>query len=129
MTIVDNLSTNIPGYDRFIAFQKANIEAFLQSQTLFLGGLRTLSHEILSNIQDGLDDAAISVGNGLSGYQKLASNSAKLTNQSWKLVSDAMAPVAARLTDTVESLSEPQKEGMSVKTAKNGVVAKAMAAD
>jgi hypothetical protein len=53
----------------------------------------------------------IAVDNSISGYQKLAASSAKLTQQSWKVLSDAIAPVAARMTDAADSGPTLQKEG------------------
>ena len=51
----------------------------------------------------------IALDNSISGYQKLAASSAKLMQQSWKVLSDAIAPVAARMTDAADPGTTLQK--------------------
>jgi hypothetical protein len=52
----------------------------------------------------------IALDNSLSSYQKLAASSAKLTQQSWQVLSDAIAPVAARMTDAADPGTTLRKE-------------------
>lgn len=119
MTALNGFANTIPGYDEIIEFHRANLEALIQSNTRLASGFQELSRDFLSEVQEGLDESAskartalaapsmkevieIAVDNSLSGYQKLAASSAKLTQQSWKVLSDAIAPVAARMTDAVD---------------------------
>ncbi len=128
MTVLNGFSNTIPGYDEIIAFHRANMEALIESNTLLASGFQELSRHFLAEVQEGLDDSAsktrlaleapsmkevieIAVDNSISGYQKLAASSAKLTQQSWKVLSDAIAPVAARMTDAADSAPTLQKEG------------------
>ena len=118
MTGLNGFANTIPAYDDIIEFHKANLEALIQSNTRLASGFQELSRDFLAEVQEGLDDSAskartalaapsikevieITLDNSLSGYQKLAASSAKLTQQSWKVLSDAIAPVAARMTDAV----------------------------
>jgi hypothetical protein len=115
MTALNGFSNTIPGYDEIIAFHKANMEALIQSNARLASGFQELSRDFLAEVQGSLDDSAsktrlaleapsmkevieIALDNSISGYQKLAASSAKLTQQSWKVLSDAIAPVAARMT-------------------------------
>jgi len=127
MTALNGFSNTIPGYDEIIEFHKANMEALIQSNTRLASGFQELSRDFLAEVQEGLDDSAsktrlaleapsmkevieIALDNSLSGYQKLAASSAKLTQQSWKLLSDAIAPVAARMTNAADPGTTLQKE-------------------
>jgi hypothetical protein len=127
MTALNSFSNTIPGYDQIIEFHKANMEALIQSNTLLASGFQELSRDFLAEVQGSLDDSAsktrlaleapsmkevieIALDNSLSGYQKLAASSAKLTQQSWKVLSDAIAPVAARMTNAADPGTTLQKE-------------------
>ena len=127
MTALDSFSNAIPGYDEIIAFHKANMEALIQSNTLLASGFQELSRDFFAEVQGSLDDSAsktrlalgapsmkevieIALDNSLSGYQKLAASSAKLTQQSWRVLSDAIAPVAARMTDSADPGPTLRKE-------------------
>jgi hypothetical protein len=127
MTALNGFSNTIPGYDEIIEFHKANMEALIQSNTLLASGFQELSRDFLAEVQGSLDDSAsktrlaleapsmkevieIALDNSLSGYQKLAASSAKLTQQSWKVLSDAIAPVAARMTNAADPGTTLQKE-------------------
>ncbi len=127
MTALDSFSNAIPGYDEIIAFHKANMEALIQSNTLLASGFQELSRDFLAEVQESLEDSAsktrlalkapsmkevieAALDNSISGYQRLTASSAKLTQQSWKVLSDAMAPVAARITDAVDPGTTLQKE-------------------
>jgi phasin family protein len=115
----NGFANTIPGYDEIIEFHRANMEALIQSNTRLANGFQALSRDFLSEVQEGLDESAskartalsapsmkevfeIAVDNSLSGYQKLAASSAKLTQQSWKVLSDAIEPVTARMTDAAD---------------------------
>jgi phasin family protein len=113
---LNGFSNTIPGYDEIIEFHKANLDALIQSNTLLASGFQELSRDFLAELRGSLDDSAaktklalaapsmkevieIAMDNSLSGCQKIAASSAKLTQQSWKVLSDAIAPVAARMTE------------------------------
>jgi phasin family protein len=123
----NGFANTIPGYDEIIEFHRANMEALIQSNTRLANGFQALSRDFLSEVQEGLDESAskartalsapsmkevfeIAVDNSLSGYQKLATSSAKLTQQSWKVLSDAIEPVTARMTDAADPGTTLRKE-------------------
>ncbi len=103
------------------------MEALIQSNTLLASGFQELSRDFLAEVQESLEDSAFktrlalkapsmkevieaALDNSISGYQRLTASSAKLTQQSWKVLSDAMAPVAARITDAADPGINLQKE-------------------
>ena len=141
MTGLNGFANTIPGYDDIIEFHKANLEALIQSNTRLASGFQELSRDFLAEVQEGLDDSAskartalaapsikevieITLDNSLSGYQKLAASSAKLTQQSWKVLSDAIAPVAARMTDSAADSSTTLDKAVAPAAPKRGVSSK-----
>jgi phasin family protein len=141
MTALNGFANTIPGYDDIIKFHKANLEALIQSNTRLASGFQELSRDFLAEVQEGLDDSAskartalaapsmkevieIAVDNSLSGYQKLAASSAKLTQQSWKVLSDAIAPVAARMTDAAADPGTTLHKAVAPAAPKRGVSSK-----
>ena len=141
MTALNGFANTIPGYDDIIEFHKANLEALIQSNTRLASGFQELSRDFLAEVQEGLDDSAskartalaapsmkevieIAVDNSLSGYQKLAASSAKLTQQSLKVLSDAIAPVAARMTDAAADPGTTLHKAAPPATPKRGVSSK-----
>ena len=131
MTVLNGFSKTMPGYDEIIAFHRANMEALIESNTLLASGFQELSRDFFAEVQGSLDDSAaktrlaleapsmkevieIALDNSLSGYQKLAASSAKLTQQSWKVLSNAIAPVAARMTDAADPGTTLHKQGAPV---------------
>jgi phasin family protein len=142
MTVLNGFSNTTPGYDDIIAFHKANMEALIQSNARLASGFQELSRDFLAEVQESLDDSAsktklaleassikdaieLAVDNSITGYQKLAATSAKLTQQSWKVLSDAMAPVAARMTEAADSAPILQKETTQKETTQKEVRATA----
>jgi hypothetical protein len=137
MTGLNGFANTIPGYDEIMEFHKANLEALIESNTRLASGFQDLSRDLLAEVQGSLDDSAsktrlalgapsmkevieIAVDNSLSGYQKFAASSAKLTQQSWKIMSDAIAPVAARMTDAADPGMTLRRE-VAPAAAKRGV--------
>jgi len=112
------------GYEDFAAFGKANLEAFVQANTLFAKGVEELSKEVVSLAQSSLETStaatkAIFAAKTLkdvielqadfakTSFEKLVANSTKLGELTVKLATDSAAPIGARVTAASEKALKP----------------------
>jgi phasin family protein len=109
------------GYEDFTAFGKANLEAFVQANTLFAKGIEELSKEVVSLAQSSLESStaatkAIFAAKTLkdvvelqadfakTSFEKLVANSTKLGELTVKIATDSAAPIGARVTATAKGV-------------------------
>jgi len=112
------------GYEDFAAFGKANLEAFVQANTLFAKGIESLSKEVVSLAQSSLESStaatkAIFAAKTLkdvvelqadfakTSFEKLVANSTKIGEMTVKLATDSAAPIGARVTAASEKALKP----------------------
>jgi len=112
------------GYEDFAAFGKANLEAFVQANTLFAKGIESLSKEVVSLAQSSLESStaatkAIFAAKTLkdvvelqadfakTSFEKLVANSTKIGEMTVKLATDSAAPLGARVTAASEKALKP----------------------
>ena len=123
--MVPHMSTQtFKGYEDFAAFGKANLEAFVQANTLFAKGIEELSKEVVSLAQSSLESStaatkAIFAAKTLkdvielqtdfakTSFEKLVANSTKLGELTVKLATDSAAPIGARVTAASEKALKP----------------------
>lgn len=120
-------TASFKGYEDVAAFNKANLDAFIQANTVFAKGFEELSKEVISLTQTSLENAAtatkaIFAAKSLkdvvelnadftkSNYEKLLANSTKISELSVKLATATLAPITARATAAVEKVSKPAAE-------------------
>ena len=112
------------GYEEIAAFGKANIDAFIQANTVLTKGIETISKEVMSLTQSQLESTAASAKAIFAArtlkdfvelnadftkthFDKLVANSTKLGELSAKVATDAFAPISARVTSVVEKAAKP----------------------
>ena len=112
------------GYDDVATLGKDNIDAYVQSSTLFAKGVEAMSKELMNFAQFSVDT---SVANAKalfgaktvrelidlqsdfsrSGFDSLVAESAKLTELSMSVANETIEPIQARLNANVEKLMKP----------------------
>ena len=112
------------GYEDFAAFGKANLEAFVQANTLFAKGIESLSKEVVSLAQSSLESSTaatkamfaaktikdvveLQADFAKTSFEKMVANSTKLGEMTVKLATDAAAPIGARVTAASEKALKP----------------------
>jgi phasin family protein len=112
------------GYEDFAAFGKANLEAFVQANTLFAKGIESLSKEVVSLAQSSLESSTaatkamfaaktlkdvveLQADFAKTSFEKLVANSTKLGEMTVKLATDSAAPIGARVTAASEKALKP----------------------
>ena len=112
------------GYEEIAAFSKANIDAFVQANTILVKGFEELSKEIVALTQASIETAATTTKAVFAAktikdvvalqsdftktsFDKFVSNSSKLSELGVKVASDAIAPVTARVNVAVEKVLKP----------------------
>jgi phasin family protein len=109
--------------EELVAFNQGNIEAMMQSGQIWATGVQDLSKHIAAAAQASLDES-ISAFKALSGVKSLKdafelqssfarsalekslAESGKLTDASFKLTEQALAPITARVTVAVEKFAK-----------------------
>ena len=112
------------GYEELAAFSKANMEAFVQANTILVKGFEELSKEIMTLTKASMETAATTTKAVFaaktikdvvtlqsdftkSSFDKFVANSSKLSELGVKVASDAIAPVTARVNVAVEKVLKP----------------------
>lgn len=111
-------------YDEAASFGKDNVDAYVQSGTLFAKGVESLSKELMALAQSTAE-ANVATAQALFGartlrevidlqtefsrsrFDSLVAESAKLTELSLVLANDTIEPIQARLNAAVEKLMKP----------------------
>jgi phasin family protein len=109
--------------EALVAFSHANMEAVMKSSQIWVSGVQDLSRHMAAAAQASLDDG-MSAFKALSGVksvkdafelqssfarsalEKSVAESGKLTDASFKLTEQALAPIAARVTVAVEKFGK-----------------------
>lgn len=109
--------------EEFVAFSKGNVEAFVQSSQIWFTGVQDLSKHVAAAAQASMEEGisnfkALTTVKSLkdaielqasfarSAMEKTVAESSKLTDASFKLTEQALAPLTARVTVAVEKLSK-----------------------
>jgi phasin family protein len=112
------------GYEEIAAFGKANIDAFVQANTVFTKGVEAISKEVLSLTQSQFENAAagakaifaartlkdfveLNAGFTKAHFDAMVANSTKLGELGAKVATDTFAPLTARVTSVVEKAAKP----------------------
>ncbi|MEI9983582.1 MAG: phasin family protein [Aliidongia sp.] len=112
------------GYEEIAAFGKANIDAFIQANSVFTKGVEAISKEVIALTQAQLESnaaaaKAIFAAKTLkdmvelnaeftkSSFDKMVANSTKLGELGTKIATDTFAPLSARVTSVVEKAAKP----------------------
>ena len=123
-SVSDLFTKFVPSMDAIVAFHRANLDAFIQSQHVLMNGLQELSKEMVAQTQTQLEAAATASKSALSartlaeivelnvdgakvGYEKFVAGSSKLGQLSAQVTNDAFAPLKARATAATETLMKP----------------------
>jgi phasin family protein len=109
--------------EEFMAFSQGNIEAFVKSGQIWAAGVQDLTKQVAATAQASLDEtmatfkALTSVKSlkdamdlqasfARSALEKTMTESGKLTDASFKLTEQALAPITARMTLAVEKFAK-----------------------
>ncbi len=110
--------------EEMMAFGQGNVEAFMKSGQIWAAGVQDLSKQIAATAQASFDETmatfkaftsvksvkdAIDLQSSLarSTLEKTLAESGRLTDASFKLTEQAMAPITARVTLAVEKFAKP----------------------
>jgi phasin family protein len=121
MTNAQDFTKYFPTFDKVVAFHKANLDALIQANTLFVKGAQEISKELFAQAQAQLESVAsssqavlqakdlkavaqLNADTAKVGYEKLVATSTKLGEMGVKVATEAFAPVSARVNAAVETL-------------------------
>lgn len=122
---VEKASGNLfEGYDEIATLGQENIDAYVQSSTLFAKGVEAMSQELMSFAQTSVDTSVanakalfgaktlrelvdLQTDFSRNGFDSLVAESAKLTELSVSLANETIEPIQARLNANVEKLMKP----------------------
>ncbi len=110
--------------DEFVSFNQANVEAFVKSSQIVAQGLQDLGRQFAAAAQATMDEtmstfrALTSVRSikeamelqttlARSTMEKAVAQTGQVTEASFKLAEQAIAPIAGRLSVAVESFGKP----------------------
>jgi phasin family protein len=121
---VTKMAKTIHGFEELSAFGKANVDALVEANTIFVKGVEEISKEMFSLTKSSFEQAAAMTSAFLQvktlkdlvelnadysklQYEKLLANSTKLGELTVKLATEASAPIAARANHLVETVVHP----------------------
>lgn len=122
---VEKLSGGVfQGYDEVATLGQQNIDAYVESTTVFAKGVEAMSKELMNFAQTSLDTSVanakalfgaktlrelidLQTDFSRSGFDSLVAESAKLTELSVTLANDTIEPLQVRLNANVEKLTKP----------------------
>lgn len=107
-----------PDLEKISEYYKANYDALLESQAVLMKGFEAFSHQVVALAQASLESAAAAAKAAIAAqsvadlmalqadfskasFEKLLTDSTKLGEMGVKLATEAMAPVNARVNETV----------------------------
>ena len=110
--------------EEMVAFGQGNVEAFVKSSQIWTAGLQDLSKQFAATAQANLDETmnAFKAFSGVkslkdaidlqtnfarSAFEKSMAESGKLTDASFKLTEQALAPISQRMTAAIDSIVKP----------------------
>ncbi len=109
--------------EEFVAFSQGNVEALVKSSQIWAAGMQDLSKQVAATAQASFDET-MATFKALSGVkslkdaidlqsnlaratlEKTMAESGKLTDASFKLTEQALAPITARVTLAVEKFAK-----------------------
>ncbi len=117
-------SSMFQGYDEVATLGKDNIDAYVQSSTLFAKAVEAMSKELMSFAQLSVDTSVantkalfgaktvrelidLQADFSRSGFDSFVTESAKLTELSMTLANETIEPIQARMNANVEKLMKP----------------------
>ncbi len=106
--------------EEFMSFSQANVEAFVKSSQIFATGLQDLSKQMAATAQATMDETMstframatvksvkeafdLQATLAKSTMEKAVAQTTHVTETSFKLAEQAIAPIAGRVTHAVES--------------------------
>lgn len=109
--------------EELVAFSQGNFEAFLKSGQVWAAGMQDLSKQMAATAQANLDETMsafkamttakslkdafdLQAGLARSTMEKTLAETGRLTDASFKLTEQAMAPITARVTLAVEKFAK-----------------------
>ncbi len=122
--VKDGMDKAMKTAEEFVAFGQGNMEALMKSSQIWSSGMQELSRQFAATAQASFQDT-VSTFKALSGVKSLKdavdlqanlarstmektfSESGKLTDASFKLAEQALAPITARMTLAVEKFAKP----------------------
>lgn len=122
---VEKASTSLfQGYDDVTTLGKDNIDAYMQSTTLFAKGVEAMGKELMNFAQAAVDTNVanakalfgaktvrelidLQTDFSRSGFDSLVAESAKLTELSMSLANESFEPLQVRFNATVEKMMKP----------------------
>lgn len=122
-TVKEGMEKAMKTAEDFVAFSQDNVEAFVKASQIWTTGLQDLSKHVVASAKESLDESiatfkAISTAKSLkdafdlqaayarSAMEKTLAESGKLTDASFKLTEQALAPLTARVTVAVEKFAK-----------------------
>jgi phasin family protein len=114
----------VPGFDEINDFGKANMEALVEANSIFVKGVEEISKEVFSLTKSSMEQAAaattamfavktlkdlveLNADYTKSQYEKLLANSTRLGELTVKLATESTAPITARAHRVVETVVRP----------------------
>ena len=112
------------GYEDAIAYGKANVDAVMKSNAIFVKGVQDLNKVLFGLAQESIEDSVAASKKFLgcktvhdvvetqtalatSNYTKALKESGKITDLSVKLAEEVNQPIAKRVNETVEKFTKP----------------------
>jgi phasin family protein len=112
------------GYEELTAFGKANMEALVEANSIFVKGIEAISSEFFSLTRTSMEQAAASTKAMFaaktlkdvvalnadftkSQYERLLANSTRFGELTVKLATESSAPIPARAHRLVETVARP----------------------
>jgi phasin family protein len=109
--------------EELVAFSQGNVEAMMKCSQIWTAGVQDISKQMAATAQASYDEAMttfkalssvkslkdamdLQAGLARSALEKTLSNSGKLTDASFKLTEQAMAPITARMSLAVEKFAK-----------------------
>jgi len=122
-TLTQGLKKMIKSTEDFVAFNQANLEAFVKSGQIWSAGVQELTRQIATSAKASFDESvstfkAMSTAKSVkeamdlqsnfakSAFEKAMAESNKLTDASIKLTEQTLAPITARVTSAVEAFGK-----------------------
>jgi len=105
--------------EELVAFGQGNVEAFVKSGQIWAAGVQDISKQVAANAQASLDETLsvfkrmgavrslkeamdLQAGLARTSLEKAMSETGRLTDASFKLAEQTLAPIAARMSMAVE---------------------------
>jgi phasin family protein len=122
--VKESMDKTMKTAEELVAFGQGNVEALMKFSQIWATGVQDLSKQVAATAQANFDETmstfkAITSAKSLkdafdlqasfarSTFEKTIAESGRLTDASFKLTEQALAPITARVTLAVEKLAKP----------------------